>query len=179
MGLTFSYTWIEALTLSLLLKLSSRRLEPSMQLLCPEIALYLCKSTISPCVKDCYQELLDQLQKRICRTIGPSVAASLEPLARHRNVASLSLFYRYLGRCSSELAQVFSLSYSRGKFSDGLNDFSVTIPRCYWDINSFFLRTAKLWNSLPIECFGILCLQNAFFGPTIEMTLSLELTDTF
>ena len=32
----------------------------------------------------------------ICRTIGPSLAASLEPLAHRRNVASLSLFYRYL-----------------------------------------------------------------------------------
>ena len=42
-----------------------------------------------------YLELLDKLQKRICRTVGPSLAASLEPLAHGRNVASLSLFYRY------------------------------------------------------------------------------------
>ena len=53
----------------------------------------------------CYLELLDKLQKRICRTVGPSLAASLEPLAHHRNVASLSFFFRYyFGRCSSELA---------------------------------------------------------------------------
>ena len=34
-------------------------------------------------------------------------------------------------------------------------DFSVTIPRCYQDVyvNSFFPRTARLWNFLPIECF--------------------------
>ena len=31
----------------------------------------------------CYWELLDKLQKWISRTVGPSLAASLEPLA-HR-----------------------------------------------------------------------------------------------
>ena len=109
----------------------------------------------------CYLELLDKLQKRICRTVGPSLAASLEPLAHRRNVASLSLFYRYyFGRCSSELAQLVPLPYSRGRstrYSDRLHDFSVTIPRCYKDVyvNSFFPRTARLWNSLPIECFPL------------------------
>ena len=61
----------------------------------------------------CYLELLDKLRKRICRTVGLSLAASLEPLAHHRNVASLSLFYRYyFGRCSSELAELVSLPCS-------------------------------------------------------------------
>ena len=36
----------------------------------------------------CYLELLDKLQKRICRTFGPSLTASLKPLAHRRNVAS-------------------------------------------------------------------------------------------
>ena len=40
----------------------------------------------------CYLEFLDKLQKRICRTVGPSIAASLEFLGHCRNVASLSLF---------------------------------------------------------------------------------------
>ena len=58
----------------------------------------------------CYLELLDKLQKQICRTVGPSLAASLEPLAHHRNVASLIVFYRYyFGRCASELAQLVFL----------------------------------------------------------------------
>ena len=40
-------------------------------------------------------------------------AASLELLAYHRNVAGLSLFYRYyFGRYSSELAQLAELPYS-------------------------------------------------------------------
>ena len=109
----------------------------------------------------CYLELLDKLQKWICRTVGPSLAASLEPLAHRQNVASLSLFYRYyFGRCSCELAQLVPLPCSRGKstcYSDRLHDFSVTIPRWYEDVyvNSSFSRTARLWNSLLIECFHL------------------------
>ena len=63
----------------------------SMKFLSPEVALYLCKSTIRPCMESCchvwadapscYLELLDKLQKRICRAVGPSSAASLETLA--------------------------------------------------------------------------------------------------
>ena len=138
-----------------------------MKFLSPEVALYLYKSTICPCMEycchvwagapSCYLELLYKLQKRICRTVGPSLAASLEPLAHRRNVASLSLFYRYyFGRCSSELAQLIPFPYSRGRSTrcpDRLHDFFITICRCYKDayVNSFFPRTARLWNSLTIE----------------------------
>ena len=76
----------------------------SLKFLSPEVALCLCKSTIRPCMEyychiwagapGCFLELWDKLQKWISRTVGPSLAASLEPLAHHRNVASLSLFYR-------------------------------------------------------------------------------------
>ena len=111
-------------------------------------------------------ELLDKLQKRICRVVGSSLAASVEPLGHRRNVASLSFFYRYyFGRCLSELAQLVPLPYSRGRstlYADRLHGFSV--PRCYKDFyaNSFFLRTAVFWNSLPIECFPLICDLNGF-----------------
>ena len=137
----------------------------------PEVALYLYKSTIGPYIEycchiwagapSCYLDLLDRLQKQICRTVGPSLAACLEPLAHCQNEASLSLFYRYyFGRCSSELAQLVPLPYSRGRstrYSDRLHDFSVTIPRCYKNvyINSFFPCTTRLWNSQPVECFPL------------------------
>ena len=97
----------------------------------------------------------------MCRIVGPSLAASLEPLAHHRNVASLSLFYSYyFGRCSSELAQLVPLPFSRGgstHYSDRLHDFLVTIPRCYKDVyvNNFFPRKARPPYSLPIECFPL------------------------
>ena len=78
-----------------------------------------------------YLELLDKLQEQICRTVGPSLAASLEPLA-HQNVASINLFYRYyFVRCSSELAQLVPPSYSWGRctcYSEKWHDFFVTIP---------------------------------------------------
>ena len=114
----------------------------------PEVAMYLYKSTIWPCMEYCchvwtgahccYLELLDKLQKQKCRTVGPSLAASLEPLAHQQNVARLSLFHRYyFGRCSSELTQLVPLLYSQGIstcYSNRLHDFSVLIPRCYKNV---------------------------------------------
>ena len=143
----------------------------SMKFISPEVVLYLYKSTIHPCMEYCchvwdgapssYLELLDKLQKQICRTVGPSLATSLEPLAHRRNVVSLSFFYRYyFGKCSSELAHLVAFIFSRWRsthYSDRLHDFSVTTARCYKDVylSSFFPRTARLWNSLPIECFHL------------------------
>ena len=61
-----------------------------MKFLSLEVSLYPYKSTIwlfmeyccHVCagVRSCHLKLLDKLQKRICRTVGPSLAASLEPL---------------------------------------------------------------------------------------------------
>ena len=142
-----------------------------MKFLSREVALYHYKSTIHSwveycchvwaCAPSCYLELVGKIQKRICRTVDPSVAASLEPLVYRRNVASLTLFNRYyFGRCSSELAQLAPLSFSQGRstrYSDRLHDFSVTISRCFKDVyvNSFFLHTAIPRMSLPIECFPL------------------------
>ena len=149
----------------------------SMKFLYPEVVLYLYKSTIRRCMEDCrhvgagapswYLELLDKLQKQICRTVGPSLGTSLEPLTHRRNVASVNLFFRYyFCRCSLELAELVPLPFSRGRsthYSDRLHDFSATIPRCYKDvyINSSFPCTARLWISLII------------------VALSVELTDMF
>ena len=174
LGLTFSSKFDCGSYIIFIAKTASKKIGAlirSVKFLSPEAALYLYKSTIRPCTEhscqvwagapSCYLELLDKLQKRICRIVGPSLAASLESLAHRRNMASLSLFYRYyFGRCSSELAQLVPLPFSRGRstrYSDRLHDFSVTIPRCYKDVyvNSFFPRTAKLWNSRPIECFPL------------------------
>ena len=64
----------------------------------------------------CYLGLFDKLQKWTCRTVGPSLAPLFEPLPHRRNVANLSLFCRhYFGRCSSNLAQLVPLPFSRGR----------------------------------------------------------------
>ena len=136
-----------------------------------EVVFYLYKSTIQPCIEyvchvcagapSCHLDMLDKLQKWICRTTGPSLAAPLEPLVHCRNVASLSLFYRYyLGRYPSEMAKLVPLPHSRDRstsYSKRLQNFSVTIPRCYKDVyvNSSFTRTARHWNSLPAKCFPL------------------------
>ena len=174
LGLTFSSKLDWGSYIIFIAKTASKKIGSlirSVKFLSLEVALYLYKSTIRPCMEycchiwtgapSCYLDLLDKLQKWICSIVGPSLAASLEPLAHRRNVACLSLFYRYyFGRCSSELAELVPLLFSRGsstRYSDRLHDFFVTIPRCYKDVyvNSFFPRTAKLWNSLLTECFPL------------------------
>ena len=154
-----------------------------MKCLSPEVALFLYKSTIRPCMEycchvsagasSCYLDLLDKLQKRICRTVGPSLAASLEPFGHRRNVASLSFFYRYyFGRCSSELVQLVPLPYSCGRFtcySDRLYD-SIIIPDY---ISSFFPGTARLSNCLPIECSPLTYDLNGFTSRTKRHLLSV------
>ena len=77
-------------------KTASKKIEVlirSMKFFSPEVALYLYKSTICPCMEyychiwagapSCYLELLDKLQKQIYKTVGPSLATSLELLAHH------------------------------------------------------------------------------------------------
>ena len=91
--------------------------------------------------------MLDKLLKRVCRTAGPTLAASFEHWVHYRNVASLSLFYRYcFGRCSSELAE--------------LHDFSLSISRCYKDVMPTVSFLAQLGS-------GVLCLKNGLFCPMI------------
>ena len=181
LGLSFSSKLDWCSIIISIAKTSSKKIRAlicSMNFLFPEVALYLYKSTILLCMEyychvwagapRCYLDLLDKLQKGICRTVGPSLSASLEPLAHRRNVASSSLFYRYyFGRFSSELDQLVPLPYSRRRstcYSNRLHEYSVTIPRCYKDVyfNSFFPRTDRPWNSLPLECFPLTFDLNSF-----------------
>ena len=58
------------------------------------------------------------------------------------------------------MAQLLPLPFPRGRsshYSDRLDDFSMTIPRCDKGVyvNSFFPCRGRLWNSLPIECFPL------------------------
>ena len=140
LGLTFSSKLDWGSYIVSIVKTTSKKIGAlicSMKFLSPEVALYLYKSTIRLCMEycchvwagapSCYLELLGKRQKRIRRTVGHSLASSLEPLTHHRNMASLSLCYRYyFGRCSSELAQLIPLPFSRGgptRYFDRLHDF--------------------------------------------------------
>ena len=87
--------------------------------------------------------------------VGNSLALSLEPLAYHRHVASLSLFYSYdVGKCSTELAELVPHPYSCGsssRYSNRLHVFSVTSRRNFKNVyvKNFFPGTTRIWNSLP------------------------------
>ena len=113
-----------------------------MKFLSPEVALYLYKSTICPCMEYCchawtgvpnyYLELLDKLQKWICRIAEPSLATSLEPL-KCTNLQS----FLFIGFTSTDvhlncLNWFHFLSLEGGQLViDRLYDFSLAIPRCY------------------------------------------------
>ena len=87
-----------------------------------------------------------------------AVTSRLVPL-----IATLEL----LDKLKKTGSQLVPLAFSRGRstrYSDRLYDFSVTIPRCYKDVyaKSFFPHTARLWNSMSIECFPLTYDLNGF-----------------
>ena len=126
LGLSFSSKFDWGSHIISIAKTASKKigaLVRSMKFLSPEVARHLYKSIIRSCMEycchvfagapRCFLELLDKLQKRIGRTVSPSLAAFLEHLAHRRNVSSLSFFYR-IGICSSELAQLVLLPFVMG-----------------------------------------------------------------
>ena len=93
LGFTFSSKYDRGSYIISIAQTASKKIRAlihPMKFLSPEVALYLYKSTIRPCMEynchvwagapRCYLDLLDKLQKWICRTVGLSLAASLEPL---------------------------------------------------------------------------------------------------
>ena len=91
---------------------------------------------------------------------GHSLAASLKPLAYHRNVASLSFFYCYylVDVCLNWLNCFHFLILVAVPLVIVIGCIIFLSPfldRRYKDanLNSFFPCTARTWNSLPAECF--------------------------
>ena len=131
------------------------------------MALYLYKSTIRPCLeycchvwtgaRSCQLNMLDKLQKRISRTVSPS-------LVHGRNAVSLSLFFRYyFSRCLSEVTELVPLPHSRSRstrYCNRLHDFLSS----FLDVIKMSTSTVSFLAQLDS---GILCLQNAFLWPMI------------
>ena len=133
----------------------------SMKLPFPEVVLHLYNSIICPCMEycchilagapSCYLELLGQLQKWICRTVGSSLAISLEPLTNCQNVASLRY---YFGGYSLELAQMVPLPF----FEEGLLVIlidSMIFLSPFLDVTRMSMSTISFLAQLDS---GILCL---------------------
>ena len=90
----------------------------------------------------CCLEFLDKLQKRICKTVGPSLAASLKPLV-HRQDFSIGIT---LIDVHLNWLNWFHFLFLEGGLLFILLDFMiffVTIARCYKDVyisNSFLAQ---------------------------------------
>ena len=168
LGLTFSndFSWnnyIESIAESAAMKVGF--LYRAQNFLSPESVLYLykaieyCSYIWAGASADCLS-LLDRIQRRILTNIvGPDISANFQSLSHRRNVASLSLFYKYFhGSCSDELMSLSLTlkSFNRvTRYSANAHPFTVQLPSCnrQFYLTSFFLRTSDLWNSLPSSCF--------------------------
>ena len=119
--------WIGSLTLCLLLKLAARKLELSFLLWSffllrlVFISLNMLYNLVWNTVCLCELVLLVTIGiSRISyrskyRTIGHLHAASVEPLAHHRIIFSLTVFYRYyFVRCLCKLTELSPLLFSSG-----------------------------------------------------------------
>ena len=109
----------------------------------PEACLHLYKSTIRPIMEHCchfwsgapksHLSLLDRVQHRMKKLVGSALYSTLEPLSQRRDVASLSLFYRYyFGRCSdglhTSMFPTFVASRSTRRVNS-LHSFCVQVPQ--------------------------------------------------
>ena len=97
-------------------------------------------------------------------TVGPSLVASLEPLAHRQNVFSIGIT---LVDVLQNWLNWFHFFFSPQRwtcYSDRLHNFSATILRNNKDVyvNSFFTHTARPWNSLLMECFPLTYDLNGF-----------------
>ena len=109
LGLTFTRSMDWKLYIQSIAKAASRKvgsLYRAQHFLTPESILYLYKSTIQPCMEYCSHiwggaprshglDLLDRVQKRVVSLVGSGLSSDLQALSQRRDVASLSLFYKY------------------------------------------------------------------------------------
>lgn len=124
--------------------------------------------------------ILDRIQNKAIRLINEeSLTTSLQSLSHRRTVSSLCLFYRYFNRlCSDELAATVPPPYHYGRttrLSSSSHPFCVSLHRhrCDSVANSFFPRTARIWNKLPSTVFPPLCDPHKFKLHINKLDLSL------
>ena len=135
--------------------------------LTPPAILYLYKSQIRPKMEYCCHLCggaaqstltgLDRVQNRLRNLVGDELFSSLEPLSHRRDVASLSLLYRYFhGKCSDALHSLTFTARTRLATSTVANHpHFLRLPniRRKFHADSFIPRTSSLWNKLPRDCF--------------------------
>ena len=171
LGISFSSDFSWKSHISSLAKTASMKLGVLYRLrgfLSPTQLLALYRGLIRPCMEysshvwggSSHTSLLDRVESKAFRLINsPPLTNSLQPLSLRRNVASLSLFYRYYNRhCSSELAHCMFPPLRRARntrLATHSHPFSVQLSNARVNryFQSFFYTTGKLWNSLPYSIF--------------------------
>ncbi|XP_065368895.1 uncharacterized protein LOC135961328 [Calliphora vicina] len=103
-------------------------------------------------------ELLDRVQERAKVLIGDNtVSNSIDYLEHRRNVGCVSLFYRYYNEITELVPDTRSFSRNT-HLSAGAHPFVVdwSVNRTtHYRENSFFSRTVRMWNKLPVEVFPV------------------------
>ena len=117
---------------------------------------------------NCYLELLDKLQNQICRIVGPSLFVFLEPLVHHHNVAKVfsidiilvDVHLKWLNWFHFLILEVGLLII----LIDCIIFLSPSLNVTDVYVNSFFPRTGRLLNILPIDRFPLTYNLNSFMS---------------
>ena len=134
----------------------------------PTQLLTLYRGLVRPCMEysshvwggSPHTALLNRVESKAIRLINsPPLTDSLQPLSLRRNVASLSLFYRYFnGHCSSELSACIPPPLRRARstrLATHSHPYAVQLSnaRVGRYSQSFMYATGQLWNCLPLSVF--------------------------
>ena len=133
-----------------------------------EQLLKIYKGLIRPCLEYCSHVwggststyLLDRVESKAFRLINaPHLTSQLPSLELRRDVASLSIFYKYyFGRCSEELSYCVPRPKSWGRntrLASFSHEYCVEVGNTRIDRydSCFFPYTGNLWNTLPSSVF--------------------------
>ena len=171
LGLSFTKSLNWKFHISSLAKAASQKLGVVWRLrpfFSPPQLLALYRGLIRPCMEyachvwggSTHSALLNRVESKAFRLINsPPLTDSLDTLLHRRNVASLSIFYRYFhGNCSHDLANCMPPPLLRPRctrLSTLSHPYSVQLSnaRVNQYSHSFIPFTGKLWNSLPFAVF--------------------------
>jgi len=105
---------------------------------------------------------LDSVQNRAIRLINDeSITSSLLPLGHRRNIGALSIFYKYfvgMDSCSAEIKSILptlKLFNRTTRLAVSDHPYYLAIPKfsTNYYMNSFLIRTSRMWNLLPSDVF--------------------------